>query len=244
MSDLFFGSAAGSRVPALNSDKPLLAPQGGETAFRWGTVTVDSTPGPLRIKLDGDDDALPFVPDTLIDPLRLIVGARVWVQLFNRRVLILGASQSGSAPPVSPIQPYWGRLTRSTGYTVVSGTPRIIGWETIGNPSGTQGLQTFPTWSSSGVLTPAPGVYACEFRTSATEPASNRVGLNFITDGTVRTFEQQWFPTGPNTNTHSLTAFLPCDAGIYITGQFAASGTDSTSVTAVMTITGPLAGAL
>jgi len=58
---------------------------------------------PLNIRLDGEDLALPMVPVSLVDPGRLTVSQRVWVQLFGRRVLILGASQGGAvlSPPTA-----------------------------------------------------------------------------------------------------------------------------------------------
>lgn len=56
------------------------------SSYRWATVTVDD---PIQIRLDGDLDPLPIVPDNLAGPL--LVGTRVWVQLYGRRVVILGS---------------------------------------------------------------------------------------------------------------------------------------------------------
>lgn len=61
--------------------------------WAWATVTDDS---PLRIRIDNEDDPLPFAPDTLV--ASLAVSDRVWVQLVTntnhqrryRRVIILG----------------------------------------------------------------------------------------------------------------------------------------------------------
>lgn len=67
-----------------------------ETTFRWATVTQLS---PLRIRLDGDSSALPLTPDSVVDPLRLAVGTRVWVQFFGRRLIVLAASGGGQPFP-------------------------------------------------------------------------------------------------------------------------------------------------
>lgn len=56
--------------------------------FMWATVTsVD----PLRIRLDGEADALEIEPDCLVPSITL--GQRVWCQAHGRRLLILGAAQ-------------------------------------------------------------------------------------------------------------------------------------------------------
>lgn len=67
----------------------LLAPQGKESTFRWATVTTTS---PFSIMFDGDTDPLASVPDSLIPAPPL--GARVWCQLYGRRVIILGRGYS------------------------------------------------------------------------------------------------------------------------------------------------------
>jgi hypothetical protein len=75
---------------SLNIDLPESQPPGeGTSSFRWGTV-VDTSP--LTIRLDGDSVALNSVPDTLRKPSTLVVGARVWVQLIARRVIVLGST--------------------------------------------------------------------------------------------------------------------------------------------------------
>ncbi|WP_104137213.1 tail fiber protein [Cryobacterium sp. Y62] len=62
----------------------------------WFSVTYGAIP--LRIKLDGDTIALPFTPDSLVDPLSLAVDDRVRCELSNRRVIIVGRSQGVSIP--------------------------------------------------------------------------------------------------------------------------------------------------
>ena len=68
--------------------------------FKWGTVTAVS---PLRILLDGDTSALPFAPDSLVDPLSLAVDDRVRVEMSSRRVVIIGRSQGVPAIPAGTI---------------------------------------------------------------------------------------------------------------------------------------------
>lgn len=74
------------------------------TSFKWGTITALS---PLAVKLDGDSAALSLIPDTLVDPTTLWVGARVRVELSLRRVVIHGVNngadglQSGDLVPTA-----------------------------------------------------------------------------------------------------------------------------------------------
>jgi hypothetical protein len=68
-------------------------PDRSQPSHRWATVTATS---PLRIRLDGDTDPLPYTPDSLV--AGLAVADRVWVQLAagpnpdrrSRRVIIMG----------------------------------------------------------------------------------------------------------------------------------------------------------
>lgn len=62
------------------------------TSFKWATVTGVN---PLAIRLDGDSAALALIPDSLIDPLNLGVGARVRVELSLRKCVIHGAANGG-----------------------------------------------------------------------------------------------------------------------------------------------------
>ena len=61
------------------------APTEPESSWRWATVTQAS---PLRIKFDGQSAPLPVTPDTLVGGL--VVGDRVWVQIYGRRPIIHG----------------------------------------------------------------------------------------------------------------------------------------------------------
>lgn len=79
------------------------APLATSNTYRWGTVTgVD----PLRVRLDGDMDAVGSTPVALcLTPL----GARVWVQLYGRQLVILGAAQEATT---------WREITPANGWTV------------------------------------------------------------------------------------------------------------------------------
>lgn len=66
------------------------------TSFKWATVTGVA---PLAIKLDGDSLPLALIPDSLIDPLSLWVGARVRVELSLRKCVIHGAANGGDGLP-------------------------------------------------------------------------------------------------------------------------------------------------
>ena len=57
--------------------------------FIWATVTSIT---PLRVRLDGDTAALPFTPDSIVDPAALIVNDRVRCEIDARRVIIHGRS--------------------------------------------------------------------------------------------------------------------------------------------------------
>lgn len=74
----------------LNEDRDL-----GDL-WRWATVTEL---GPLRIRLDNDEEPLEGSPTTLVDPQTLEIGSRVYVQLrgsksaseqVGRRALVIG----------------------------------------------------------------------------------------------------------------------------------------------------------
>lgn len=71
----------------VTQTSPVLGPQARENVYRWATVTDDS---PLEIRLDGDTLPLPLVPESLIEAGPPPVDSRVWVQLFGRRVIVLG----------------------------------------------------------------------------------------------------------------------------------------------------------
>jgi hypothetical protein len=77
-----------------SGSKALLAPQAQEDAYRWATVTrVNPT---IRVRLDGDNTEMPVTPDCLT---LVTLGDRVWVQMFGRRVIILGRPGGPAEPP-------------------------------------------------------------------------------------------------------------------------------------------------
>jgi hypothetical protein len=65
--------------------------------WRWATVTVSA---PLRIRLDGETEALDITPDSLVGPLA--VGSRVWTQTSGRRIIVAGVAGGAGAPGEAP----------------------------------------------------------------------------------------------------------------------------------------------
>lgn len=65
---------------------------GDLTSFKWGTITGTA---PLELRLDGDSLPLALIPESLVDPNSLWVGARVRVELSLRRVVIHGVNNGG-----------------------------------------------------------------------------------------------------------------------------------------------------
>lgn len=63
--------------------------------FGWATVTQTT---PLRIRLDGDDEPLDVTPYWLF-PTEAQVGARVWVQMNGRSVIVHGPSEGVDFTP-------------------------------------------------------------------------------------------------------------------------------------------------
>lgn len=79
-----------STSPFLDAAIPLPAPP--EARYIWATVTQV---GPLRIQVDGDQTPLGITPDCLVADLD--VGRRVYCQIVNRRLVVLGVSGGTSA---------------------------------------------------------------------------------------------------------------------------------------------------
>jgi hypothetical protein len=74
-------------MPLYVPGQPDVVEQQTDGNYRWATVTGND---PLRIRLDGDAVALPVTPEN-VSGRALAVGARVWVQFYGRRILVLGA---------------------------------------------------------------------------------------------------------------------------------------------------------
>jgi len=81
-------------APPVNPSQPQSTQS--LSAFRWATVTQAD---PLRIRLDGDTVALTFTPESLLQVVPE-VGQRVWVQLYGRRVIVLGVGVATPSPPL------------------------------------------------------------------------------------------------------------------------------------------------
>lgn len=78
-------------MPSTFLDELLPLPEPPDARYIWGTVTQTS---PLRIKIDGDAAALPITPDDMGTSARL-VGQRVYCQIINRRLVVMGPSGPG-----------------------------------------------------------------------------------------------------------------------------------------------------
>lgn len=118
------------------------APAESTVKPRWGTITQIN---PLRVKLDGDDTALPVTPASLVPASLTRVGSRVWTVLNGRQLVVVGV-WGGTSELVTRVQ-----LTSNfdTGGDV---------WAVI--PWGTAVLNDAGAWTSSNssVVTTPPGV--------------------------------------------------------------------------------------
>lgn len=68
--------------------------------MRWATITATA---PLRVRLDGDTDPLPFTPDSLVDPLELAVNDRVRCEISGR-VIIVGKAGGTPFPTLHEVE--------------------------------------------------------------------------------------------------------------------------------------------
>mgnify|MGYP003587150841 CR=1 FL=1 len=140
-----------TRLPGLLD--PLTPPAGPgvtrDSTWRWATVTAT---GPVRVRLDGDSQELGASPEWLVAGAAPAVGLRVWVQMFGRRVLVVGAAGPGAqatyAPHALDLAP-----AAATGGSPWRATPAGVRWESRIVLSG---LGRGTTWTSTGVweLTP------------------------------------------------------------------------------------------
>ena len=99
---------------------------------RWGTITALS---PLRVKLDGDDTAVPVTPASLAPNLEL--GARVWTMLAGRQIIILGVW--GGVP--FPVPDKVTRLARSSDFD-----PGVLTWSAV--PWQTEVMDEANAWTA------------------------------------------------------------------------------------------------
>lgn len=168
------------------------APRRVESAFRWATVTGGE---PLRIRLDGDTTELPFSPDSLVSD-RLYSGQRVWVQIYGRRVIVLGVS-AASTPRAGVWEDYTPAVTASEG-TVSLGTGGSSSgrWTRIGDGLLVQG---FMSWGTS------PDNPTGNFQAGLPVQAAGSGGADFV--GTA-----YWSLAGRTPNLQFGAALVPNDA--------------------------------
>lgn len=123
----------------VTSPSTLRGPQAKENTYRWATVVAND---PLSILLDGDTGPLPMVPETLVSANSLAPGARVWCQLFGRRVLILGAA--GWGPQFADLVRYQSLSTQVIPTSVFTA---ITGWTMIDTVDPGYTALADPTWT-------------------------------------------------------------------------------------------------
>ena len=68
---------------------------GDGAVFGWATVV---SVNPLSVRRDGETAPLGVSPFSLVDTSLLAVGDRVWIQLVDRRALILGVGGGSRLP--------------------------------------------------------------------------------------------------------------------------------------------------
>ena len=195
-------------------------PPVADLSFRWATVIGTE---PLRILLDGDSKVLPYAPQTLVDPLTLSEGSRVWTQMYGRRVIVLGKG-GGQPPPLPPPTLYRsyevndGSLTASVWNDIYLDTP---------DAGRSSGDTSWLEWQGSGVwrLLEA-GIYTftLNVRASGSDAVArilNSTEVEYIVAGRiVFPFERVtlsatlWLPA----NTDFVSAIYPYAAGHTVLG--------------------------
>ena len=101
-----------------------------EVSFGWATVSSNN---PLRIVPDGQTEPLEMTPWSLVDPLMLAFGDRVWVQSFGLRRLVLGSTfRRGRRFPDAPR----------------TEMPLLSGWENYGSGFDTTSYDRISDWVS------------------------------------------------------------------------------------------------
>lgn len=133
--------------PLRATAQPGLAPQAQENTYRWATVVGTA---PLEIKFDGDHEPLATSPDNVAG--FLVVGQRVWCQLFGRRVIIIGGAQN---TPQSQ-ETVAGRRSGGTATSVPSGTVTNV------DPGPANMLYGGVTASGLGLQIPVTGIWTAQ----------------------------------------------------------------------------------
>jgi hypothetical protein len=159
--------------------------------FRWATVVVAS---PLSIMLDGDTEALPFAPDTLVDPTTLAAGRRVWVHLVGRRVVVLGVAggtgQSGGGSPTS-----WTPVTAFlNGWSNYGGVYQVAQYRKVGDVVHLRGLIK----NAPGVASPGTPAFVLP---TGYRPPANLIHHGTVSQGTTR---QTGAASAGTAHTHSV----------------------------------------
>jgi hypothetical protein len=192
-----FADDRGGIAASSTFDGPL--PQ--DNTYRWAEVLAVS---PLSIRLDGDDEALPMVPDTLVG--NLLVGDRVWCQLYGRLVVILGEAGGGPggvAPiPYDPMQPEMVHQA-SGSQTITTGVWMKATWSSVKYESAN--ARTVLGSSPNGIQTTKAGRYYCEatchFPINSTAIRSIGIGMS-------------WWNPGPTTPDGVQTSVASATSGI------------------------------
>jgi hypothetical protein len=198
----------------------------------WATVTDDS---PLRIRLDGEDDPLPFTPDSLV--YSLAVGERVWVAFpintdpafKGRRAVILGRANGILYP--------YAKLQRVATMNLDNDTNEQIEWDTAvyDSHNGWADASTNPTRYTA----PVTCMYDFFGIASWSANATNRRAVHLLVDGTGLNGSQiiaTAQAVGATSLFHCTSIFL--NAGQYVeVNQWQNSGIGLTTATALPTPT-------
>lgn len=190
------------------------------TSFKWAQVTSVS---PLAIRLDGDTAPLALIPDSLIDPLSLVVGDRVRVELSLRKVVIHGRSKGD--PRVADLMPVqeWaskgGPASISAAY-VTNWAKGIDSGGSIDATSDAQGFLIGETGNYEVLLVQRGG--------PSSTPAADYVGLALNGDRTVMESRAEGVWTHdhtPGSNMFSTSRYI----GLLNSGEKVTGGAFSTS---------------
>lgn len=149
---------------------------------RWGTVTQAL---PLRVRLDGDDAALPMTPASLVPDGTAKVGNRVWCVLNGRQLVVVGVWGGVSNELVTRVQLTsnfdtggdvwtvipWGTAVLNDAGAWVSAAPTIVS-----TPAGCSRAKAtlYTAWTPSDA---APGRFSQIQKNDAFIVGSNRVQL-------------------------------------------------------------------
>ena len=175
-----------------------IAPAEQTVKPRWGTVTQAL---PLRVRLDGDDAALPMTPASLVPDGTAKVGNRVWCVLNGRQLVVVGVWGGVSNELVTRVQLTsnfdtggdvwtvipWGAAVLNDAGAWVSAAPTIVS-----TPAGCSRAKATLYTAWTGVAEPV-GRFSQIQKNNTLVVLSNRIQLfqsaESITTG--------WLPTTP-----------------------------------------------